>query len=443
MEFRIKDYVQAPLQILRCRLAMKRNPKRPRTEMEACTLKRLRALCCYAYRHVPYYRDLFTEIGLNPEEIETYEDFRRIPVMDKDTVRQNYERLQSDELEKLGAVACTTSGSTGTAMRFYLDRANNSAAFALFWRIWETGGAWNILKKQANLSIAPNEEKWSYNKLNHILYLSSFHLDEATAKEFYDLILEHKPAVLRGYPSALYLFAKLLKKQGLSLHFPILMSMSETLQPFQREYIEGFFGGKIINSYTHWERTASICECMEGNLHAENDFGYHEILDADGNPAKPMEQGRLVCTGLYNRAMPLIRYDTRDLAQWSDKRMCRCGSHFPIVDFIFGRIEDVVLTPEGRLVGRLGGVVSSSPHIKLAHLYQPDVDHLIAKIVPDEGFSQEADVQPLLAELRRRLGDQIDLTVQEVAEEEIPRSPAGKVRFVVSDVPNEQKLGHR
>lgn len=443
MDFRLKDYIQAPFQILKCRLEMKKNPYRPRAEMEAITLNRLRALCIYANEHVPYYRDLFGRIGMDPHRIETYEDFQRIPIMDKDTVRHHYEALQSDELEKLGAVACTTSGSTGTAMRFYLDRANNSAAFALFWRIWETGGAWNIFKKQANLSIAPDGQTWHYNAMNHILYLSSFHLTEETAKEYYDLLLKYKPAVLRGYPSALYVFAKLLKKQGLTLKFPVLMSMSETLQPFQRTFIEAFFEGKIINSYTHWERTASICECMHGNLHAENDFGYHEIVDANGSPAAAMQQGRLVCTGLYNRAMPLIRYDTRDLAQWSDKTVCRCGSHFPIVDFIFGRIEDVVLTPDGRLVGRLGGVVSGSPHIRLAHLYQPDVEHLIAKIVPDEGFSEEADVRPLQQELRRRLGDAIDIQIEQVTEEDIPRSPAGKVRFVVSDVPNEQKLGHR
>ena len=56
-------------------------------------------------------------------------------------------------------------------------------------------------------------------------------------------------------------------------------------------------------------------------------------------PSAAGDLGRLVVTSLHNRVMPLLRYDTRDLAVWSEERACPCGSNFPIVDKIVGRIE--------------------------------------------------------------------------------------------------------
>lgn len=440
MDFRFQDYLTTPLTLLKLRREMACAPFQSAEEAGAKALRKLREICFFAQKTIPYYRDLFARQGFDPAKLEDFDAWRALPTLDKDAVRANLEHLQSSEMRRLGAVWCETSGSTGTAMRFLLDRAVNTATFALFWRAWGTAPGWRLGKRQAMIS-GYAEGKWSYKRKTRILALSSFHLTPETAAEFHELLMKYQPAFLRGYPSSLYLFARLLEEQGLKLHYPVLFSGAETLLPFQREAIERFFGGKVIDHYTHWERTASIRECLHGRLHAENDYGWHEILRPDGSPCEPGETGRLVCTGLFNKAMPLLRYDTRDLAAWAVDQACPCGSHFPIIERIEGRIEDVVATPEGRLVGRLDAAFKFTPAVRLAQLFQPARECVIVKLVVDQGWDAEQR-ETLLRELRKRLGERIEIELRLVEDGEIERTPRGKVRFVVSQVPAAEKLGH-
>lgn len=441
MVFRLKDYLSAPFNLFRIEREWKRVEQLAPAEAEQYTIKQLKAMCQYVNQHVPYYQMLFSEIGFNPEQMDSLEYYRKIPVMDKTTVHINFEKLQSDEIEKLGAVVCETSGSTGTPLHFYLDKSVNQASFCLFHKTWSMDPNWHLGCKQVTLT-GYAEGIYSYQWKTRILELSSFYLSGDTVGLFYNLIKKHKPKFLRGYPSALYLFGKLLEQKQLKLSFDTIFTGAESLLPFQRAYLEETFNATVIDHYTHWERTASICTCGQGKLHAQNSYGYHEIVDAQGQSIPNGEEGRLVCTGLYNHAMPLLRYDTRDIAAFAKIQSCACNSNRPVVDHIVGRIEDVVVTPEGRLVGRLDAAFKYSNNILLAHIYQPDRGHIIVKLVPTENYTYETDEQPLMDELRKRLGEKIDISIQKTDEENIPRSPKGKVRFVISDVPAQEKLGH-
>lgn len=437
MDFKVKDYVSAPFQLIKIGRWMKRAPYLEKEQMDKEVLGKLKEICLYANKHIPFYKEWFKKANFDPEKMDSFEYFERLPVLDKDTVRNNMKDMLSDEFEKLGGVECETSGSTGTPLHFYLDRNVNAASFLLFYRTWKMAPEWSLFKGQATIS-GYAEGEWKYSKTTKILYISSFNLNDDNIKKMYDLIKKYKVKFIRGYPSSLYRFAQLLQKNNLKLTFPIMFSGAETLLPYQRQYIEGFFEGKIIDHYTHWERTASVCECKSGRLHAQNDYGYHEILDREGKNIKK-GVGRLVCTGLYNKAMPLIRYDTRDLAEWEEEIECECGCKFPIIKRIIGRIEDIVVTPSGQLIGRLDAAFKYNKNIKLAYIYQPCVEKIIVNICPYQEFSMKKE-QPLLEqELRKRVGNKIQIEFRIVAEQEIPFTPAGKVRFVISDVNKQEQ----
>lgn len=426
------DYLSKPIQAIKINNWMKKAPTLSKSDMDAITIKALRDICIYANEHIPFYKSWFKEANFIPEQMNDFEYFERLPILTKDIVRANYESMVSDEAKQLGAVECETSGSTGTPLHFMLDNNINTASLILFYRTWKMCKSWRPFKWQATIS-GYAEGKSNENKLTKILYLSSFYLSDETIKEFYDLIVEHNVKFIRGYPSSLYRFAQLIEKHNLKLHFDTMFSGAETLLPYQREYIEKTFGGKIIDHYTHWERVASICNCSRGNLHAQNDYGYHEILNEDGKAIKD-GVGKLVCTGLYNKAMPLIRYDTRDLAEWDTTTKCDCGSNFPIVKRIIGRIEDIVITPDGLLVGRLDAAFKYNKNIKMSYIYQPSVEKIIVNLCPYEGYDIQDQIEVLNTELRKRVGNVIKIEYKKVTEAEIPYTPAGKVRFVVSDV---------
>jgi phenylacetate-CoA ligase len=95
------------------------------------------------------------------------------------------------------------------------------------------------------------------------------------------------------------------------------------------------------------------------------------------------------------------------------------------------RYVDLIVTPEGRFVGRLDAAFLFSPGIRLSQIVQHEKDSIEVKIVRDAGFS-ENDMENLEEQLRFRLGDGIAIKYRFV--EDIPVTPGGKLKFVISDL---------
>jgi phenylacetate-CoA ligase len=139
----------------------------------------------------------------------------------------------------------------------------------------------------------------------------------------------------------------------------------------------------------------------------------------------------VVCTGFGNYATPLIRYDVGDVAVQSRQAVCQCGRGGTLIDRIVGRTEDYVLTPDGRLVGRLDHLFKDAVRVKHAQIVQTEIDEVIIRIVKDHAYTME-DEQEILREARLRLGSSIDIRFEYV--DEIPRTKNGKFRFIISNV---------
>ena len=237
--------------------------------------------------------------------------------------------------------------------------------------------------------------------------------------------------LFRSYPSSLYLLALgLAEQQETGIQPRAVFTASETLLETQRSVIEAVFGCKVFNWYGNTEMTANIVECDYGGLHVKPEHSFLEFLDPEGNPARPGELAEIVATGFGNEAFPLIRYRTGDTAILSD-RPCECGRSGPMAQSVTGRVEDIVVTPEGRHVGRLDHVFKDSPNIREAQLVQETPDTLVVRIVRREEYGPE-DTERVTHSLRQRLGDRMRFEFQFV--DRIPRGANGKFRFVISKV---------
>ena len=83
------------------------------------------------------------------------------------------------------------------------------------------------------------------------------------------------------------------------------------------------------------------CEARSGLTHVHEDYVYPEVLDEQERPVKPGERGELVFTSLYRKAMPLLRYRTRDIVQRADRR-CPCGRTLVAFDGgVLARVDDM------------------------------------------------------------------------------------------------------
>lgn len=426
MKFRARDYLTRPAALVRMRRWMGRTRGWDPEQLREWQLRRLRDLLVHAQSRVPFYQEHL--VGMDPASIRNLDDWSQLPVLDRDTVRERVDDLRSDDARRHAPAWCHTSGTTGSPLRVLHDRHVNAAALALFARQWSEAG-WRVGQRQVVL--AGDAPYWSYQRLTRIYYVPMFAITEDTVPRFIETVRRYRPTLVRGQPSAMSLLARLLERNGAEVSVAGAVTHSEMLLPAHREQIERTFGVRVIDHYTHWERVGSIGQCRAGRYHVHSDFGYVEILRDDASPAAPGETGRVVATGLHNRAMPLLRYDTRDQAAWAKEQRCDCGSRFPVVESIQGRSDDFVITPEGRHV-KLSNAFKHLEYVREAQVVQRERHRVLVRVVPEPGYEDSSDEESLLRELRLRLGDTIRIDVERRTD--LPRTRGGKTRLIVSEL---------
>ncbi len=394
-----------------------------------------------ALAHVPFYRSQDDYAQWKPGA-----DPRRLPLLTKDIVRRERERLYADDLQTTGHRWMQTSGTTGKALRFPLSTSCFQREYAF--RALHYSWAGVSLHERDRIAIAaghpvaaPGRGRppfWSRDFANNWLLFSSYHMTGENLRAYVRELESFAPLLLGGYPSSVYLLALAYRKFGRgSLRLRGIFTASETLLPHQREAIEGAFGARLFNWYGNAEMCANIVECEMGELHLKLEHSFVEVLDERNAPCSPGERGRLVCTGFGNSAFPLIRYEVGDRVTLAAQQTSRCGRGGLLVASIEGRVEDYIFTPDGRMVGRLDHLFKDSRNVVEAQLFQESVQELVLRIVRGPAYAS-ADEERVLAEARRRLGPAIAIRFEYC--DTIPRSANGKFRFIVSRLNQREML---
>jgi phenylacetate-CoA ligase len=400
----------------------------------------LRLLIKHAYETVPYYHALMKQLKLSPEDITTVEDLQKLPVLWSDDVRSHSNEMVSTHYKSSRLIPGHTSGTTGSPLQFLYDKNICLMKNVIDWRQKRWGGI-NFGDRVAfflgRMVVPADTDKppfWRHNFMMNHLWLSAFHMSPPNLEHYYRKLIQFKPVAIEGYPSTMSIFASYLLSRGLKLPLRAAFTSSETLHPHQREAIEQAFECRLFDYYGLAERTVFATECSHHTGHHLNmDFGVTEVLSGNDEPALSGKLGKIVTTGLHNFAMPLIRYQTGDVtAIRGDK--CTCGCEFPLMDDVTTKAEDIVTTADGRFVASsvLTHPFKPLKSIAMSQIVQEDLSTVIVKIVPKPEFN-EGDAQYIIRELQKRLGPQMDIRVETV--DDIPRTKAGKYRWVISNVP--------
>ncbi len=409
-----------------------------REEWEAWQRESLRKSLERSFRTVPFYRRWWQERGVDSGgEAPPLEAW---PVLSKGDVRRGGRAFVPGDLARQGLLAEHTSGSTGTPLTVWWGRSTIREWYALFearTRAWcgvSWREPWAILGGQL---VVPSRRRrppfWVWNAPLRQLYMSVFHLSAETAAAYARAIEERGVTHLLGYPSALNALASgLLDRKRTVRGVRAVIVNAEPLSEAQRRAISTVFSAPVRETYGMAELVAAASECEHGRLHLWPEVGVVEVLDDSCNPVAPGEAGRLVCTGLLNPAMPLVRYDTGDRGlRASREDACPCGRGLPLIGPVEGRQDDVVITPDGRAVGRLDGAFKADLPIREAQIVQEEVDLVRVRLVAADGFDEAAE-RDLEGRLRGRLGHRIRLEFERV--DRLERGPGGKLRGVVSRI---------
>lgn len=406
--------------------------------------ERLAPLLHRAATRVPYYRELWHQGGGGPEE---WKDLDRWPVLTKGEVLIQPSSFLADDRRRRSLIEEHTSGSTGSPLILWRSRASNVAWYALAearlraWNGVRRGMPWAQLGGQL---IAPVSQQrppfWVWSRSQKQLYLSAYHLAPGNAGAYLGAMAKHRVRSLMGYPSAMAALASLALEEGAEarardLGLAVLLSNAEPLFGHQRSVLEEVFGCPVRDTYGMAEMVCGASECEAGALHLWPEAGVLELLDDEGRPVPAGKSGRVVATGLLNGDMPLVRYEVGDTATLAEEQSCPCGRRLPILASVEGRMDDDVVTPEGRRVGRLDPVFKADFPIREAQIVQTELHRIIVRVVPTAGYGP-ATAERIAHALKLRLGESMTVEVEEVSA--LPRGPSGKLRAVISHVGQEE-----
>lgn len=401
---------------------------------------RLRELLVHAFETVPFYRAKYSAAGYSLKDFQCFEleDLKNLPYLEKQELRE-YGRssLVSSKRERGGSFFAS-SGSSGTPTSILFSHAFHqrwSAAFEVRVRSW--AGLDNKVPRGmiGGRRVVPDGEGkppyYRYNWFERQTYFSAYHISESTAADYVRGMRKHGVEYMTGYAMSNYFLAQYIEKLGLEApQLTAVVTSSEKLTPAMRDTFRRVYGCRTFDGYSGVEACGLITENEWGELMVSPDVGIMELLDDEGRAVSPGQVGEVVSTGLLNFDQPLIRYRIGDMAKLSANQKSESGREMPIVDEIVGRVEDVVIGPDGRKMVRFHGVFIDLPAIHSAQVVQKAVDHLDIRVVVDAHFSQD-DEDIIVRRVRSQLGE-IKVNVLRVSE--LPVGPNGKVKAVISEL---------
>lgn len=413
--------------------------------METYVNQQLRATLVRAFHHVPYYRRKWQEAGITQSMLErfTTRDLSKLPTTPKEDLRRAPESFVAQDAARHQKLRrYFSSGSTGTPItaictaddhrRFIAAREVRSFGWAGASIRFPRAMIGGRLVVPRGISSPPFHR---YNCVERQVYFSAYHIAPQHIADYVAAFNRYRPRLLTGYANAYYLLARMMLERGIALDYKpdALVLCSEKLTDSMKTAISRAFRARPYEEYGAVENCLLATECECGSLHVSQDFGVVEILDGEGLPADPGCAGRIVCTGLLNESQMLIRYEIGDVGSWSEEG-CPCGrGHLPVLKEIVGRLEDVVVGPDGRELVRFHGIFIGLPEVVEGQVIQNTLRHYTVKLVT------QGDLRPDTEDLvqRRfleRLGP-VEVSVEKVGE--IPRTERGKFRAVISHVRRE------
>ena len=367
--------------------------------------ERLKQLIAHADHHVPYYREVLSRAGvINKSGAIDLANWRHIPLLEKDTIRERFNDLTSDDISARKWHDNTSGGSTGEPVRFIQDMNYRDWArgIKMLFDLWTgysgTAGKvilWGSIRDLFKGREAPRTRlrRW----LNNELWLNAFRMTPEQMCRYVAKISAFKPVQILAYVESLFELSKFIESKDLKVFSPrAIMTSAGTLHPYMRETIERVFNAPVFNRYGSREVGDIACECSHHRgLHVCAPTHYVEILKDNGTPTAGGESGRIIVTLLTNYAMPFIRYVIGDMGVWAGET-CSCGRSWPMLQKVTGRVTDVFLKRDGGVVIpeyliHLIGVELNSGWIQKYQIVQEDYDDIRVIIVPREPISNAQD----------------------------------------------------
>ncbi|RCT54360.1 phenylacetate--CoA ligase family protein [Winogradskyella sp. KYW1333] len=382
-------------------------------------------LLIHATNSTPYYSSY--------KNFNSIQDF---PVIKKVIIQQNFDKFQSTEYKDKDNFKVSTSGSTGVPFFLYQDknkRRRNHSDVIYFLK--ESG--FKIGNRLYELEVwrGHNEKNRLKAWLQNTIQFDISKLTDKRIESFIELLKNDKQSkkTMLGFASSYEMIAQYMERNNIfldNLGLTSAVANSEYLNPYTKTTLGKHLNTQILSRYSSEE----IGIIAQQTLNSPNSFVINhasyvvEVLQFDNNESvKPGEFGRIVVTDLFNFAMPIIRYDTGDIAKLgiNDDGVIQ-------LDEIEGRKMDVIYDSDGNLISSFVVYTKFYKYYHLLKQYQfiqqSEKDYEVKLNLQGNTFAFEDD---LIAIIKSDFGEDSNVTITYV--DEIPPLSSGKRRKVVNN----------
>ncbi len=421
----------------------------PRENLQKLQLKKFKEIFTWAYERSKFYRKLYRDAGIEPGDIKTFDDIRKVPKIEKSMLRD----AQGKDPFPYGDILCVpleqvtdyrqTSGTTGQPV-YQADswqdweHSTEAFAYALYAQGYRPADRM-FVPFGYNIFIA----FWSYHyageKIGCEVIPGGVLNTEARILKMQEL----RATAIGATPTYILGMAETARKMGLDppkdLFIRKITSAGEPggSIPATRKRMEDAWGAKVYDQVGSTEIGHWGYECRyQAGLHVNEGFFLVEIEDiATGKPIdKPGKKGKMVATNLNRMAQPCIRFDVKDIIQWN-QQPCDCGRTFRLLEGgVQGRADDITKV-KGVLLSpaAIEEVVRDIPELGNEYLVvvikKGDIDDITLKVelLPEHKKDTDAVRAKLTDQLRIKTNLGYNIEFHEY--ESLPRSQTKSRRF--------------
>jgi phenylacetate-CoA ligase len=395
-------------------------------------LDELHGIVRWAGNKVPYYRELFKRIGFDPSADFTLADYRKLPPLGRETVRERSDDLIAEGFSKKSMKRNSTGGSTGVPVRFWVDERS------LAWR--SMASEWGFSKfgyragdrtaliwvfnadPQAQRALRARGSSW----LSHQLVNDCYRFDDQILDQWDARLSAYRPSFLRCYASALTRLAVRLQRLGKHPGYPTqgIITGGEKLDLRQREIIQQVFSVPLYETYGGRDSGLIAIQADAADMRlyvAGANIFVEPHTDADTEAGS-----EILITDLHRQGMPLLRYQMGDCARFPSQ-----AADMPVayLEEISGRTVDQILLPGGKIVHG----------VQFPRLFR-DFDICEYQVVQDAGGDVRVSLIPGpqlksddMTQIERVLhGNLVGVSLSVSLTSTIQRTAAGKLRPVIS-----------
>jgi phenylacetate-CoA ligase len=412
--------------------------------------ERLKNLLLHTWKNTEYYKQVLEESSVVRNGVVNLERFEDIPILTKDIIKREGDRLKAQNLPSYRKVYKNSSGgSTGKPLEFFQDTHywNLNIASKIYrfetlgkklgekeMKIW--GSLDDLLKGTEGVKI--KFHNFLYNRKS----VQCYQLNEVIINNIINEVNNFKPKLIWVFIDQMHIIAKYINENKIQVHKPVAIFAGATkVYDHARRDIEEAFGVPVIDFYGSRELGDVACECEKRKgLHIASLFNKVEVIDKNNNPVIGQE-GDLVITSLMNYAMPFIRYRIGDRGKLTD-RICSCGRGFPMIESISGRTMEMFFKSNGEILHPLLfiNIIKEGfniNQIEKFQLVQEDYNRIVVKLVIENGIEMPLQ-QPVYSSVKEKIknimGAECEVVFDRV--DSIPLTKHGKHLYTVCNLKN-------